>query len=428
MIVLQTGLCLLMAFAVLAFGAVQPWSQSILEIGAAVLLLLWGLLLLRNDEAKIQFSPLTWPILGLLLVGGLQLLFKGTAYAYLTRLELLRLLTYCIVFFLLQQAFAKRAERERLAWFLIAFCFAVSLLGIIQHFTAQNQIYWLSSLIVPNDSFGPFVNRNHFAGFVELTLPTGLAMIIFRGIRRDLFPLVILLSIVPMGALILSGSRGGIIGFGFELCVLAVLAKSKQDEKPPRMAAIGVVALAAIALIAWLGADKAIERFSDARKINLSMARRVSMSSDAAKIFVDHPIKGVGLGALAAVYPRYETVYDGNIVEHVHNDYLEGLAETGIVGGICGLGFLWLLYWDGRKALLTPQGHFSRGLHAAAIAAVSGLLLHSLLDFNLHIPSNALLFLCQAFLATSSPLPSRSQAPAKKYVRREVSPLEVNPA
>src|SRR5579872_2111383 len=118
----------------------------------------------------------------------------------------------------------------------------------------------------------------------------------------------------------------------------------RRGEKEQHLAALAMVALAAVALIAWLGANKAVERFSQARNIELSMSRRVSMSRSALHMFQDHPIKGVGLGALVAAYPRYETVYDGNIVEHVHNDYLEALAETGIAGGICGLLFLFLLY------------------------------------------------------------------------------------
>ena len=128
----------------------------------------------------------------------------------------------------------------------------------------------------------------------------------------------------------------------------------------------------------------------------------------AAKIVRDHPIFGSGLGTLVAVYPRYETFYDGRVVEHVHDDYMEGLAEAGLAGGLCGLAFLILLYRRARKNFEAEQGHFSRGLHAAAIVALSGLLLHSFVDFNLHIPSNVLLFLLQAHLATSAPLPSEA--------------------
>jgi O-antigen ligase len=109
------------------------------------------------------------------------------------------------------------------------------------------------------------------------------------------------------------------------------------------------------------------------------------------------------------VYPRFETFYDGLVVDHVHNDYMELLAEMGLLGALCGGAFLWILFRDARKSFAAEQGHFSRAIHAAAITSVCGLLLHSLVDFNLHIPSNALLFLLQAHLATVAPLPSQGE-------------------
>jgi O-antigen ligase len=402
---IRAGLCLVIAFSVLAFGAVQVWSAGVLEISAAVLLLGWAALISLDRAAKLRWNALLWPLLAFLAIGLLQLLLHGTAYAFLTRLELLRLSAYIVIYFLAVQTFHKRSDFSALAWFLILLCFAVSLLGIIQHFTSEKEIYWMASLNIQGDSFGPFVNRNHFAGFVELTLPVGLGLMVFQGIPAELFPLATVLAIVPVSALILSGSRGGISGFAFELCVLALLAGRRRSGEGARTAALGAVAFAALALVAWIGAGKAIQRFS-ATAQDLSLSRRASMSRGAANMFLAHPIKGSGMGTLVAVYPRYETVYDGYVVEHVHNDYIEALAETGIVGGICGLAFLWLLYREARKGLQAERSRFGRGIRAGAIVAVSGLLMHSFLDFNLHIPSNALLFLLQVFIATADPISS----------------------
>ena len=147
------------------------------------------------------------------------------------------------------------------------------------------------------------------------------------------------------------------------------------------------------------------------------------MSRGAAHIFRDHLIKGCGLGTMVAVFPVYETAYDGKVIDHVHNDYMEGLAETGILGGICGVIFLWALYRDGRKNFTAEQGHFSRGLHAGAIMAVSGLLLHSFVDFNLQIPANALLFLLQSYLVTSPALSSDAAAPRERRRRATTSAI-----
>jgi O-antigen ligase len=244
-----------------------------------------------------------------------------------------------------------------------------------------------------------------------------MALLVFRGLRREVFPLATLLTIVPIGALILTGSRGGILSFAFEIAILIVLARTQKDAKRVGLAPLALAVLAAVALVAWLGVGKAIERFSTVRTTDVTASRRTSMFKGAAHIFFDHPIMGAGVGALVAVYPRYETVYDGKLVDHVHNDYIELLAETGLLGGICGFAFLWMLYREARASYMVEQGQFSRALHAGAIVAVCGLLLHSFVDFNLHIPSNALLFLLQAYLATSLPLPGSTQPPFRQPSR-----------
>jgi O-antigen ligase len=419
MSVLRIGVCLLLAFSVFAFGAVQTWSVSLLEIGAALLLVAWAFIVSRDADAKIQWSPLNAPLLGFVAIGLLQLLFHRTAYPFLTRQELLRLAAYFIVLFLTAQAFRSRGDLSALAWFLVVLCFAVSLLAIIQHFTSNGEIYWFQKVASGADVFGPYVNRNHFAGFVELTLPVGLALLAFRGVRRELFPLASLLTIVPVSALVLSGSRAGIIGLAFGIGVLALLARSRQAMRGPRMVAVAMVALAALALIAWVGARGAIERFTPQHSNGIAFSRRAIMFSGAAHIFLDHPILGSGLGTTVSVYPRYETQYDSRIVDHVHDDYIEALAETGLLGGLCGVAFLWRLYRDARRNFQADQSHFSRALHAGAIAALCALLLHSFADFNLHIPSNALLFLVMAYLATSPPLPSEPSGERDRQRTRE---------
>jgi O-antigen ligase len=405
--VIRGGLLSLFAFSVLAFGAVEVWSGAILEIGASLLFVGWAALVFLNDRIRIHWNPLNWPLLGLFGIGLAQLLLHATPYAFLTRVELLKLAAYLLIFFLSTQVFRERRDLTHLAWFLILLCFFVSLVGIVQHFSFDAKIYGFRTLTAGGDPFGPFVNRNHFAGFVELTLPVGLALLIFRGLRRDMIPLTGLLTIVPVGAMILSGSRGGIVSFGFEVAVLALLARFRKAPEGPRLVALAIVGFAALSLVAWLGAGKAIERFSTLHPGDVTLSRRAIMARGAAHIFFDHPIKGSGLGSLVAVYPRYETFYDGYIVDHVHNDYMELLAEMGILGGLCGLVFLWILLRDARVRFSAEQGHFSRAVHAGAIAALCGLLLHGLVDFNLHIPSNALLFLLQAHLATTVPLPSQ---------------------
>ena len=421
--VLRIGVCLTLAFSVLAFGAVEVWSESLMEIAAALLFAGSAVVCYLNGDVRIRWNPLNWPVLALWAIGFLQLVFRGTAYPFLTRAELLRLTAYWLVCFVATQVFRSREELAQLVWFIVGLCFAVSLLGIIQYFTSDNELYWMHDLKIRGEPFGPFVNRNHFAGFLELTLPTGLALMAFRAVRRDLFLFTMLLTLVPISSIVLAGSRGGLVGFAFEIGILVLLARNSRarSASSTRRIALGAFALAALALITWVGAGRAIERFSRASPHELSSNRRVSMFRGAAHIFLNHPIKGCGLGTLVDVFPAYETAYDGKLIDHVHNDYIEGLAETGFLGGLCGLAFLWILFREARKNLAADQGHFSRALHVGALTAVCGLLVHSLVDFNLHIPSNALFFLLQAFLVASPALasgapPSRSRNGAPEFV------------
>jgi O-antigen ligase len=404
--ILRAGLCVLLAFAVLAHGAVEVWSESIAEIAAGLLLAFWLSLALFNRVPEIRWNPLNWPLLAFLSIGLVQLLVRITAYPFLTRTELLRAGACWIVFFLATQAFRTRGELQMLAWFLVLFCFAVSLFAIVQYFTSGDELYWFRPVTAGIKPFGPYVNRNHFGGFIELTLPTGLAMLILRGVRRDQMPFLAVLTIVPISAVVLSSSRGGIIGVVVEIFLLMAFRFSTKGAEKIRLTPIAAVIAATILLIGWVGASNAMERFFPGNANGVSFARRASMVHGALDVFLAHPFSGSGLGTIVAVYPRYETMYDGKLVDHVHNDYAEALAETGILGAACGVVFLFFLFRDGRRNFAADQGQFSRALHCGAIAAVVGLLLHSFVDFNLHIFSNAMLFLVQAFLVTSPPVPS----------------------
>lgn len=402
---IRWGLCVLVAFAVLAHGAVEPWSEAVLEIGAAILLLLWSWKLWTDKDLKIIWNPLLWPLVGFWLVSAFQLATGLTAVAFLTRIELLKYSALVALFFLCAQSFTARAHWRGYVWFLLSLGFAVSLFAILQYFTFNGKLYWVRELRYGGIPFGPYVNRNHFAGLMELLVPPGLAIQILGAERRDQLPLITLFTLLPIGALFLSASRGGIVSFVSEVCFLVVLLiVARRREKKVMIAGALIVTLAVI-LVSWLGVGRALERFATYKKLEVTELRRGEMLRDSLHIFRDHPVVGTGLGTLQEVFPLYESFYDGLVVNHSHNDYAEALAETGIVGGLCGVALIVLLFWMAWKILAVekdPQGFAYR---AGALVACLGLLIHAGVDFNFHIPSNALIFLLQAGLATS-PFPA----------------------
>src|SRR6267143_5938910 len=103
--VIRIGICMLVTFAVLAHGAVEPWSEAVLEVGAAVLLLLWAWKVSVGGEFNVVWNPLLWPLLGLWGVAALQLAAGITVYPFQTRIELLKFTALLALFFLCAQSY-----------------------------------------------------------------------------------------------------------------------------------------------------------------------------------------------------------------------------------------------------------------------------------------------------------------------------------
>lgn len=399
---IRVGLCVVVAFSVLAHGAVEAWSQAVLEIGAALLWLVWGGVSLRRRQVELHAHPLYWPMLAFGALVAVQWAFRLSVYPYLTQLELLKLAAYFILFFLAVETFRTAEEVRPFVWFLLVFGFAVALLGILQYFSARDTLYWFRPLRAGGSPFGPYVNRNHFAGLMELLLPVGLALLWLRAVARDKLALVRLFTLVPLGALFLSASRAGIASFLLQLGLLGALVWTLEAGRKRLAAATGIL-LVAGAWVVWLGVDVALERFAHLWANELSHSQRWVMVKDSWQIFLDAPWLGTGLGTLVTVYPQYASQHFGAVVDHVHNDYLEMLAETGLMGALCSLAFVVLLVRRALAQLQQDTTPFARAVRLGSVVACAGLLWHSLVDFNFHIPSNALLFFLLAALATRPP-------------------------
>ncbi len=399
---IRIGVYLLVAFAVVAFGGVEPSGKAILEIGAAVLLAWWAMLAVRRREAEIHWNWLYLPLLALGACGIAQYAFGLSVYPYLTKFDLLLWSAYFLLAFLAVQSFRTVEQAKQFVWFLATLAFAVSLFAIIQHFTFNGKLYWFVKLPQGDVPFGPYVNHNHFAGFLELALPPGLALLLFSSVPREKRILLGLFSVVSIGALLLSASRGGIFGFLFGFLVLLVFAGLFAKRRHAGAIA-GIVVVMSLAAIVWLGANHTIERFEKMTVASESGPDgRLTFYQGALRIIRANPWLGTGVGTFETIYPRYETEYSGDIlINHAHNDYLELLADTGLAGGFSIFLFIVLLYWRGLANLRSSGTRLERAITAGSLAACSALLLHSFVDFNFHIPSNALLFLLLAFTGTS---------------------------
>jgi O-antigen ligase len=422
---LRVGTCVLLSFAVLAYGGVEEWSQAVLEVGFALLLVIWALRTYTWKEEQITISPLLPPLLGFTLVVLVQLVFHRTASVYDTRMQFQLLIVYIILLIFLPQAYYRMSHWRGLLWFLMSLGFIVSVFGILQHLTFNGKLYWFRVMRYGGYPFGPYVNRNHFAGFAEILIPVALVPLVLGKVRRERLFLVSLFALVPIIALLLSASRGGIVSFAVQLVILFSLLLVRRLHSKYMLAG-GLLVLCAILAVSWIGVQQVLQRFSDYQALDVSIGKRASMRHDTWRIFVDHPILGTGLGTLQMVFPPYETFYDAKVVNHTHNDYLEALAETGVPGGLCCLWFLAILFTESVRGLKDLGSSFGAALNLSGLVGCCGLLVHSLIDFNLHIPANALLFFVSAHLATARLQTSTPGLPENSPPRRRTRKVEAS--
>ena len=244
--------------------------------------------------------------------------------------------------------------------------------------------------------FGPFVSKNHFAGWIAMAalLVAGLALgLAERGRGRDWTSgpraagvVLALVAVLAMAlALLASLSRGGAIALASGTACLVALRSRRAERRslPLSLALAGGLGLALVALVP----PEARERL---RSLSGS-SFRLETWQDSVRLAASSPVLGQGLGAFHDAYPRFKRGRADIRVEHAENDYLETLAETGLPGlGFSLAGLVLLLGAAGRG--LAPGGDRTvRGVGAGAVAALAALAVHSAVDFNLRIPSNAAL-------------------------------------
>ena len=399
MMFLRVAICCLLAFAVLSFGAVEEWAQAVLEIGATLLLLLWAIRQYRQRAEHLVIPPEFMPLCAFALVVTAQLVFHLTASPYDTRIELQLLVTYLIVLFLISQAFTKTSHWRGYIWFQMTLGFFVSIFGILQYLTFTGKLYWFREMRSGGYPFGPYVNRNHFAGLAEMVIPVALVPLVLGRVRRERLFLAVLFAVVPIVALFLSASRGGIVSFVVQLLILFSLLLIRR-VRSKHMIVGGLVVLGAMTAVSWIGVQQVLVRFEGIQSFEVSTGKRAAMRHDTWRLFLDHPTLGTGLGTFRMVFPPYDSLYDGKIANHAHNDYLEALAETGLIGGLCCAWFLGVLILDSLRGMIELGSSLGSALNLSGLLACCGILVHSLVDFNLHIPANALFFFVSAHMAT----------------------------
>lgn len=441
--VIETGLLAAVALAVLAFGGTAPQFFAITQSIVLVLGVLY-LLAGRVSSATSVKSPITVPslLMGLVLIQIVPLpaflarllavsvndprshsSFTISAAPYQTVSQLLALVTYLTAFYLVLTICADHRAKKRFVLFLLGIGMFEAFYGLVQDLTGWQQIFFYAKKFYLEDATGTYINRNHFSGLLEMILPFAAVFALQHiwTLRQRIekedaparkllssteFPFLlfwIFIAAVIFAAIVCSHSRMGILSALGSLIVLLTLAGTSKLSTRARVAVGVVFLLGMVGVAVWVGSDPAIRRFET---LNDQYARpgqdRLSIWRDTLRLIRRHPVLGSGFGSFATVYPSVQTAFLNNAVDHAHCDYLEVVTELGLPGGLLVFGAIFWVLGLSYRCCKRGGGDYDTAISFACLGSIAAILLHSLADFNLYIPANALVFVMILALAWSS--------------------------
>ena len=341
--------------------------------------------------------------------------------------EFFRFSAYLTFYVLTIQLLIDRDHLKNTIKIVIIFATLIAIQAMIQHFMtfaggvqAGRKIFWFRDLAHGGSPFGPYVNRNHYAGWMGMIFPMALSMFLFhqpmgdyRSFREKivgflihnktnthiLFGVSVILTSV---SIFLTLSRGGIISLCLASFFFAIMVTAIKPGHRKGGMMIGVFIIALLC-VGWFGWEPIFQRFDSIRDSNGDIAgQRLTIWKDSLNIARDFPVTGSGFGTYRDLYPKYRHFSGNLIVKHAENDYLEFLAGGGIVGVFLILWFLGIVLYKSVRAYRKRKDTYSVYLYLGTLSGIVSILIHGLIDFNLHIGANGLYFFFLLGVAVSA--------------------------
>ncbi len=435
---LEWLLALVLIGAVLALGAVLPLAYSLVE----VLVFLEALLYVARQtlRGKIQIELSLWPLLFLLLVLVQTLPFPAswvlslsphrlpefnlasrflgarwltlTIYPHDTLLGAAKFLAYLVAFCLAVELFDTRREKGALVRALVFLAGFEGVYGIVQYLTGWQKIFTYTKEFNLVQATGTYINPNHYAGLIELTLPFILAAAFYHfqlwsdrsfragepapeagGGSHGAWAIFLLFwGVIAAVGLIYSRSRGGIIACLFSIIFMGLLAHLRTRQKLSSLAVV-IFVLCVTAYGLWIGLAPVLAKFETLARGNvLTEGGRLGIWRDTLRLIRDFPWSGTGWGTFHVAFQQYQSSNLEYYVDHAHNDYLEVASDVGFVGMLLLFVPIIFLWVQMVLSFLRDRRRFRRSVGLACVGSVLALLIHSFTDFNLQIPANALIF------------------------------------
>ncbi len=432
--IIFVSMLVLVAWTAIPYGTAEIWWKAIF---AALIFVLTGFALLENMLSKawrprssaLLLAPLALAAYALLqslslglgqqTIAGIPVGSAISADPFQSRLFALQLLALTLAAALLYRYAATRRRLTLLINVILAVAVVSAIFGILRQ-TTQQEIGFGLPLLKPDQGYGQFINKNHFAFMMEMALGLSLGMALGGGVKRDR-AIIYFTSVLPIWtALVLSNSRGALIAL-FAQVVAAVLlltnlktSRASQSRVlhqikrlPVRVALLVVLLGVVFAGTIWLGGDRLVGNletvsgeFDPATAETRQGASRNEIWRSTWLMFRNHPVAGVGLGGYATAIPTYHDASGTLTPQEAHNEYLELISSGGLIGGAIGVWFAILLVRQTRISL-RASNRFRRTAALGATLGIVGVAVHSMVDFGLHMIANALIFAALVVIATA---------------------------
>lgn len=402
-----------LVFAPLAFGAVYPWTWLVLQGLAVGVALLWLARLWAGHKPKLLWPPLAWAVAAFVLYAVARYLTADIEYV--ARLELIRILLFAFWFLAVVSHLYKQESAEAIAYTLTAVAALASSYALYQFFHKSNHV-WNLTAPYPGRASGTYINPDHFAGFLELVLPLPLAFLLAGRVGVVTRVVLAYAVLTILAGLSVTLSRGGYLAAGAGVVMLLGFLLCHRNHRL-RALLVLVLLLAAGGLFTEnylsksIGFMRRVAKPDDTGPAVVDAASRLQIYGAAAQMWRDNFWWGVGPGHFDYRFREYRPEGFQSRPEHAHNDYLELLADWGLAGALIVLGGMGIFVFGLAKAwrhVRREENDFGSGMssrYAFFLGAVSGLFalsLHSLVDFNLRIPANALAGVTILALAAST--------------------------
>jgi O-antigen ligase len=389
----------------------NPNSRNILKVPIALLalfllLILFQMIALPSGILQI-ISPKTFALRSDLSLEPSASSFPVSFFPFLTQIEFSKWLTLVGLFiFLLSWKTLEQSDRTKKQLLIVVMTVGVweSLYGMFEFFSGHRHILHVEAEAMVSAVTGTFINRNYFAGYLLMVIPLSVGFLFSREAARtgrfmgwrhwvsslDGKTLLIGFSVIVMIlGLLFSASRMGIVSLLLAFTLISLSFRNPWKERTFSRGSILILGLA-ILWAAWIGLDAVINRFFTASE---DLEGRWEIWVNTFQIFKDFPMFGSGLGTFIQVFPMYRSFHIQGLVSHAENDFLQMASEVGVIGlGLLSVLFFYLFLKALSGIRSISESEPGRYIAIGGLVGILALMFHSVVERNIQVPANAFLY------------------------------------